>query len=565
MDFLCLLLVLLHCLASTQACGKTHSHVFNVEEVPRTRLCRTKSIMTVNGQFPGPNLHAHRGDTIVVKVHNHASKNVTIHWHGVKQPRNPWLDGPEFITQCPIKPGASFTYTIILSTEEGTVWWHAHNDFDRATVHGAIVVRPRRGTRYPFPHPFQEFVIMLGREWWNRGANVILEEALSTGGEVNSSDAFTINGRPGDLYPCSSAGTFRMPVEHGKTYLLRVVNAAMSNGLFFSVASHTVVVVGSDGNYVKPLSSDYIMITPGETMDLLLEANQPPDALYYMAGRAFSYLSLGSFPTTATTAIVEYVSDLPLESTKPLLPTLPYYNDTAAATNFSFALRSPANAAHPVDVPKTVDQDMFIAVAINELECPQASCAGPNGTRLRASLNNISFVDPPIDILEAYYAGIGGVFGENFPSMPPYYYNFTATDQPLSLLLPTLGTEVRVLEYGARMEVVFQGTSLVMGDNHPMHLHGYSFYVVGWGYGNFDKKRDPLRYNLQDPPFKNTIGVPINGWVAVRFTANNPGVWFMHCHIERHMIWGMNTVLIVKDGEGPKEKVLPPPRYMPPC
>ncbi|RWV79075.1 hypothetical protein BHE74_00028481 [Ensete ventricosum] len=360
-------------------------------------------------------------------------------------------------------------------------------------------------------------------EWWNRGANAVLEEALSTGGEVNSSDAFTINGQPGDLYPCSSAGVDLMLVEHGKTYLLRVVNAAMSNGLFFSVASHTVVVVGSDGNYVKPLSADYIMITPGETMDLLLEANRPPDALYYMAGRAFSYLSLGSFPTTATTAIVEYVSDLPLESTKPLLPTLPYYNDTAAATNFSFALRSPANAGHPVDVPKTVDQDMFIVVAINELECPQASCAGPNGTRLRASLNNISFVDPPIDILEAYYAGIGGVFGENFPSMPPYYYNFTATDQPLSLLLPTLGTEVRVLEYGARMEVVFQGTTLVMGDNHPMHLHGYSFYVVGWGYGNFDKERDPLRYNLEDPPFKNTIGVPVNGWVAVRFTVNNPG------------------------------------------
>lgn len=25
--------------------------------------------------------------------------------HGVKQPRNPWGDGPEYITQCPIKPG----------------------------------------------------------------------------------------------------------------------------------------------------------------------------------------------------------------------------------------------------------------------------------------------------------------------------------------------------------------------------------------------------------------------------------------------------------------------------
>ena len=26
--------------------------------------------------------------------------------HGVKQPRNPWSDGPVYITQCPIKPGA---------------------------------------------------------------------------------------------------------------------------------------------------------------------------------------------------------------------------------------------------------------------------------------------------------------------------------------------------------------------------------------------------------------------------------------------------------------------------
>ena len=68
-------------------------------------------------------------------------------------PRNPWSDGPEYITQCPIKPGGNFTQEINLSTEEGTLWWHAHSDWSRATVHGAIKVFPANGTSYPFDKP----------------------------------------------------------------------------------------------------------------------------------------------------------------------------------------------------------------------------------------------------------------------------------------------------------------------------------------------------------------------------------------------------------------------------
>lgn len=82
--------------------------------------------------------------------------------HGVKQPRNPWSDGPEYITQCPIKPGSSFNYNIILSSEEGTLWWHAHSDWTRATVHGVIVIYPANGTRYPFPNPYKEVPIVIG-------------------------------------------------------------------------------------------------------------------------------------------------------------------------------------------------------------------------------------------------------------------------------------------------------------------------------------------------------------------------------------------------------------------
>ena len=80
----------------------------------------------------------------------------------MKQPRNPWSDGPEYITQCPIRPGNRFRQKIIFSDEEGTLWWHAHNDFLRSTVHGAIIVYPRRGFPYPFPKPYAEVPIILG-------------------------------------------------------------------------------------------------------------------------------------------------------------------------------------------------------------------------------------------------------------------------------------------------------------------------------------------------------------------------------------------------------------------
>ncbi|XP_073110160.1 laccase-15 isoform X2 [Elaeis guineensis] len=484
--------------------------------------------------------------------------------HGVRLPRNPWSDGPEYVTQCPIQPGSSFIYTVTFTDEEGTLWWHAHSDYSRATVHGAIVIYPRRGTSYPFPKPSGEVILILG-EWWKRDVSAVLETARETGADPTPSDAFTINGQPGDLYPCSKPGTFRMLVEPGKTYLLRMVNAAMEDALFVSIAGHLLTLVGSDASYTKPLTSDYILISPGETMDFLLTANQSPRNLYYMAARALSYEPVNNFDTTTTTAIVQYKSQYTSWSTNPLLPSLPFYNDTEAASKFAFSIRSLASTNWPINVPKRFDQRMVITVSVNEFECPPGSCQGPNGTRLASSLNNMSFVNPSIDILEAYYKGINGAFDTNFPSRPLYYFNFTAEYQPFALLKSRLATEVRILEYGTTVEMVFQGTSLVTAENHPMHLHGQSFYVVGWGFGNFNEEKDPLGYNLEDPPLKNTFGVPTNGWLAVRFTAYNPGVWFLHCHLERHLISGMDTVFIVKNGVDPGEKLLPPPPHMPPC
>ena len=78
----------------------------------------------------------------------------------MRQPRDPWSDGPENITQCPIPPGTSFTQRVNFTSEVGTLWWHAHSDWSRATVHGAILILPE--DEYPYPKPDGEEIFIIG-------------------------------------------------------------------------------------------------------------------------------------------------------------------------------------------------------------------------------------------------------------------------------------------------------------------------------------------------------------------------------------------------------------------
>ncbi|XP_044510565.1 laccase-14-like [Mangifera indica] len=546
---------LLVCLAAD-----VHYYDFVLQEANFTRMCSTKSMLTVNGSFPGPTIQARKGDTIFVNVINQGTYGVTIHWHGVKQPRNPWSDGPENITQCPIAAGTNFTYEVILSTEEGTLWWHAHSDWTRATVHGAIVILPAAGTTYPFPTPYKEQTIVLA-SWFKGDVMAIITTSIETGADPAHEDGYTINGEPGDLYDCSNETTYRLSVEYNKTYLLRIVNAVMNEETFFGIANHNLTVVAQDGAYIKPINTSYIMITPGQTMDVLFAANQTLSH-YYMAASPY-HDSVVTFPNSTATAIVEYEGNYTAPSS-PFFPTLPAYNDIEAAQKFTNSVKSLANEEYPINVPETIDTRIYIAVSINALTCPNSSCDTATGDKTAASLNNVSFATPQIDILQAYYRGLNNVFDQDFPNEPPFFYNFTGDVSNVSLYTAQ-GTKARMIDYGEAVEIVYQGTNLRAAMSHPIHLHGFSFYVVGTGSGNFNNVTDPTNYNLVDPPEINTVNLPKSGWVAIRFVADNPGVWFLHCHIERHASWGMDTVLIVKNGTTSDTSMLPPPSYMPPC
>ncbi|KAL7583556.1 hypothetical protein Lser_V15G42705 [Lactuca serriola] len=558
-----LLVFLSLCLSTTSAAIVETS--FHVKNLTTSRLCQNHVIVAVNGSLPGPTLRVQEGDTLIVHVFNESPYNLTIHWHGVFQMRSQWADGPEFITQCPIRPGNSYTYRFNLTGQVGTLWWHAHTQWLRATVYGALVIRPRDGQKYPFVKPYREETILLG-EWWNANVIDVENAALATGVAPNNSDAYTINGWPGDLYPsCPSNKTYTLQVVPGKTYLLRLINAALNGQLFFKIANHNLTVVGADAAYTNPFQTDVVVMGPGQTTDVLLTANQSP-GLYYMAARPYLSAVGVTINNSTTTAILAYKS---ATQTTPVLPILPALNDTPTAFRFESNMTALVTSPFWSPVPKTVDENMYVTMGLGISECGNnQTCGGIFGQRMAASMNNHSFVSPStISMLEAFFRNVSGIYTTDFPNQPPIVFDYTNTSNSFNQTLMTTpkSTSVKKLKFNSTVQIVFQNTALVGIENHPMHLHGFNFYILAQGFGNYDPINDPRKFNLVNPQERNTIGVPTGGWAAIRFRANNPGVWFIHCHLDVHLPWGLATAFLVENGGTPESTLPPPPADFPRC
>ncbi|KAJ6726859.1 LACCASE [Salix purpurea] len=86
-----------------------------------------------------------------------------------------------------------------------------------------------------------------------------------------------------------------------------------------------------------------------------------------MAARAYQSAQNAPFDNTTTTAILEYKSVVcPAKCTKkPLMPPLPFYNDTATVTAFSRSFRSPRK----VEVPADIDENLFFTIGLGLNNC----------------------------------------------------------------------------------------------------------------------------------------------------------------------------------------------------
>lgn len=108
------------------------------------------------------------------------------------------------------------------------------------------------------------------------------------------------------------------------------------------------------------------------------------------------------------------------------------------------------------------------------------------------------------------------------------------------------GTNVNpfVIDHNDIVEVVINNQNPGIHSGHPWHLHGHKFQVVARS-GQDVVNSTFLGQNLPTIPMKRDVaGVRPNGYLAIRFRADNPGINLLHCHIEWHVAAGLTATFI---------------------
>ena len=80
---------------------------------------------------------------------------------------------------------------------------------------------------------------------------------------------------------------------------------------------------------------------------------------------------------------------------------------------------------------------------------------------------------------------------------------------------------------------------------------------------SLDGRMDALHQcQLTVKQFVKTVMLPAGGYAVINFKSDNPGQWFLHCHIEVHQLEGM--ALIINEAQD-KQKLLQLPDNLNKC
>jgi FtsP/CotA-like multicopper oxidase with cupredoxin domain len=96
---------------------------------------RLVNAIAYNGQVPGPIIRVTEGERVRVKVTNNLQESTAVHWHGVRVPNG--MDGVPFITQPPIKPGATYVYEFTAGPI-GSHMYHSHHNATEQVGQGML-------------------------------------------------------------------------------------------------------------------------------------------------------------------------------------------------------------------------------------------------------------------------------------------------------------------------------------------------------------------------------------------------------------------------------------------
>ncbi|CAH0553403.1 unnamed protein product, partial [Brassicogethes aeneus] len=565
-------------------CPYNYEDCFRLDCIPADGFQRP--VLVVNRKMPGTAIEVCEGDQVIVDVVNMLnSETTTIHWHGLHQKSNPYMDGVPYISQCPIMPMSTFRYEFA-AEQPGTHFWHSHSGVQRADgAYGSLIVRqPAEDDPHSllFDHDLSEHEVVL-IDW---DANIAMKTFVShhhSSGD-NKPATLLINGYG---FPLNTPEwhvigeqlniTARFYVEQGQRYRFRLINAGFLNcPIEMSIDNHTLTVISSDGSDFKAIDATSLVTYAGERFDFVLNANQP-EGLYWIRFRGLMDCD-ERFTRAHQVAVLHYkeanVTALAYPDGDPNYDNS--HNEGVQVNSLNKGTEE--NITQYVAVPhfeslkpwdeslsSKPDYQFYVAYDFYKLNNPHFYKVPEYGFYNVSVPNRV--LTPQINHISL-----------KFPNSPimPQRDQFDDTMFCNSSTVSNCDTEfceclhVMQAHLGSIVEMVLVDEGFAYDANHPLHLHGYGFRVVAMERLGKNitvaevQERDRLgliKRNLLTPPVKDTITVPDGGYTIIRFKADNPGYWLFHCHIEFHVELGMALVLKV----GENKDMAPVPKNFPRC
>jgi FtsP/CotA-like multicopper oxidase with cupredoxin domain len=504
-----------------------------------------RPMLTINGQFPGPMIECNEGDTIVIDVDNKSANATSLHFHGIFQNGTNWMDGTTGITQCPIAPGYKFRYEFTVTGQSGTYYYHGHQAVQASDgLYGPLVIHSRDEEKVHQISYATDRVVML-QDYYHDLSSGLLISALEPGSEsspipngalingMNKRDCSSLRHRL-----CSNA-TASIPffdLAANERHRLRFINVGTYAWFQVTVDEHEFALTEIDGTDILPAYETNLMIGPAQRYSIILSADQSTGDSFWLRAKMVTHcwkdINLPGEGADEVKAIVQYTSK-----------------------------------GHDMDGEGLVAQPS----SSNWNQHMEVQCKDMNTT----SYVPISYEPAPAIAHHSYYLRSNLEIGDW--RLKRGFFN-TSTFRP-DLQNPTLHRTVKGLatrnesftsmsasdgvnsvSYDLKNDFVIQHSGIKVVDvivqnfdeeNHPIHLHGHKFWVLGQGHGMFPgyeslglKPQGQGPLDDQDGRLDNLIRRDVAttegfGWLALRFVADNPGLWALHCHMAWHSEAGL--------------------------
>ncbi|OAP56204.1 hypothetical protein AYL99_09383 [Fonsecaea erecta] len=449
-----------------------------------------RTTIGINGQWPLPRIEADVGDRVIVHLKNDlGNQSTSIHFHGLFMNGTNHMDGVAGTTQCPVPPGALFTYDFNV-TQPGTYWYHSHVDGQYPDgFRGPLIIHDPEN---PYADLYDEELVLTLSDWYHEQMPTLIKKFMSvtnpTGAEPVPQSALM-----------NDTQNLQIHVQPGKTYFLRIINMAAFAAQYFWIEGHTFRIIEVDGVYHEPAEASMIYVTAAQRYGILLTTKNETDANYAIMGSMdqdlFDVVPEGL--NENVTSFLVYDADKPLPKPKFIDEFEPFDDMELIPTDGEELLEDP-------------DLVVQLDVAMDNLG------DGAN---------------------YAFFSGITYVR----PKVPSLYTALTTGDLAADPTVYGVNTHPYVLGHNQVVEIVLNNQD---PGKHPFHLHGHAFQAIVRGEeesGDYDANAvmDGSLVLPRRPMRRDTLLVRPNGHIVMRFRSDNPGVWLFHCHIEWHVDSGL--------------------------